>query len=66
MTVEQWRNKHRRCAWCVHCEKQTYTEVDECGLGYEALRYYCAGKLKTVDYMTPRPFCRLFEQKKEE
>ena len=66
MTVTQWRNKHRRCAWCVHCEKQSYTEIVGCGLDYKAVRYYCNGKLKVVDSTIPRPFCMLFEQRKEE
>ena len=66
MTVWEWRNRHRRCVWCAHCEKQSYIEVDDVGLGYEAIRYYCVGKLKTVDCMVPRLFCRLFEQKKED
>lgn len=66
MTVQQWRNKHRRCAWCIYCEKQSYTEVDDVGLGYEAIKYYCTAKLKTVDHMTPRPFCRVFEQRKDD
>lgn len=66
MTVQQWRNKHRRCAWCSHCEKRTYTEIVGCGLDYRVPRHYCTAKLKTVDHMIPRLFCRVFEQRKDD
>lgn len=65
MNLNEWRNKHHKCAWCVYCEKQEYTEVNEFGFSYDAVRYYCTGKLRVVGRMTPRPFCRLFEQKIE-
>lgn len=66
MTVTEWRNKHRRCAWCIYCEKRSGIDVVAGGLDYEAIKYYCTAKLKRVDHMTPRPFCRVFEQRKDD
>lgn len=63
MTVQEWRNKHRRCAWCVHARAE---EVYDDGYTYLDITIYtCTAKCKRVDPTTPRPFCRLFEQRKE-
>lgn len=66
MTVQQWRNKHRRCAWCIYCEKRSGIDVDAGGFVFEVVRHYCTAKLKTVDSTLPRPFCRLFNQRKDD
>lgn len=61
MTVQEWRNKHRRCAWCVHIKPEEVYDDDYTDL-YITI-HTCAAKCKRVDPTTPHPFCRLFEQK---
>ena len=63
MTVQEWRGRHRRCAWCVHAKSNEAYDDDYTDL-YITI-YTCTAKNKRVDPTTPRPFCRLFEQRKE-
>lgn len=60
MTVQQWRNRHRRCYFCKHCK---YVMPP---YGIAPDYYRCEAKCKIVNENIPRPFCRLFEQKKED
>ena len=50
MTVNEWRNKHRKCLFCVHFN-------NTCWLNW------CRAKMKDVGADHPRPFCRLFQLK---
>ena len=50
MTVNEWRNKHRKCLFCVHFN-------NTCWL------HWCRAKMKDVYADHPRPFCRLFQLK---
>ena len=56
--VDKWRRKHKQCRWCNHCyENLEYT------IG---VVYGC--KAKGLEFVNPyrsRPFCTLFELKKE-
>lgn len=54
MTVQEWRNKHRKCDFCKH------ESFSPCGYAY------CDAKKKGVFRWLPRPFCRLFELKEGE
>ncbi len=55
MTVDDWRMKrwNRRCKFCTHL-----------GLRDSVLGY-CIAKRKIVEVELLRPFCRLFELRKE-
>lgn len=53
MTVDEWRRKHRRCEFCEHLRH------------YEKYGFNCKAKQKLVSIGIPRPFCRLFELRKE-
>ena len=61
MPVQERRNKHRRCAWCVHAKSDEVYDDDYTD-PYITI-YTCTAKRKRVDPTTHRPFCRLFEQK---
>ena len=61
MTVQEWRGRHRRCAWCVHIKSDEVYDDDYTDL-YITI-YTCTAKNRRVDPTTPRPFCRLFKQR---
>lgn len=61
MNLNEWRNKHRKCAWCIHMVER---EVFDYDAQMEIKQYVCSAKLKVVNPLTPRPFCRVFEQDK--
>ena len=53
MTVNEWRNKHRKCLFCVHCDTRV-------SFGCES---WCKAKAKMVNDDLPRFFCVLFRLK---
>lgn len=57
MTVEEWRNKNHKCAWCIHCISRVERDV--------GVVCVCNAKRKRVNTTILRPFCRLFEQETE-
>ena len=56
--VEKWRRMHKRCYFCSHCSITRSTP-------FSPDVYICEAKGKTVNIDIPRPFCTLFELKKE-
>lgn len=56
--VEKWRRMHKRCYFCSHCSII-------CLIPFSPDAYRCEAKGKTVNIDIPRPFCTLFELKKE-
>ena len=61
--VDKWRRKHKRCIWCIYCvPDQVFNPNSQM---FET-RYNCAAKcIKRIDCNMPRPFCTLFNLKKE-
>jgi hypothetical protein len=60
--VEKWRRKHKRCMWCSHCVGRRVMDRD---LIFYTI-YDCKAKGRDdVNIDIPRPFCTLFELKKE-
>ena len=54
--VDKWRRKHKRCKWCRNCKS----------FGPFHLYHKCVAKDHTnINIDIPRPFCTLFELKKE-
>lgn len=54
--VEKWRIRHKRCAWCV------YKQI----MGVYEPTNRCIAKDKVIhDVLSPRPFCTLFNLKRE-
>ena len=61
--VDKWRRKHKRCIWCIYCVPD---QVFDPNSQMFETRYNCAAKcIKRIDYNMPRPFCTLFNLKKE-
>lgn len=59
--VDEWRRKHKKCQWCIHCKP--YTVFDQ-NYGYETL-YECEAKdFDILSTRLPRPFCKVFELKR--
>lgn len=57
-SVEKWRSKHKKCDYCIYGE-----DYPDC---INAGNYiYCAAKRKNSHRNRPRPFCSLFQIKKE-
>ena len=56
--VEKWRRRHKRCYFCSHCSITP-------SIPFSPDVYICEAKGKTVNIDIPRPFCILFELKKE-
>lgn len=56
--VRKWRRKHKRCAFCQHVKYLN----NPCGTS----AFLCKAKDKLVNIESHRPFCGLFELKKEE
>lgn len=57
MTVKEWRNKHRKCKYCIHLR---YMTLPQNCFGDDT---WCMAKDKTVNENIPRPFCLLFQVK---
>lgn len=57
LTVNEWRNKHRKCAYCKHREFIWHN--------YYSGHCRCKAKFKIVNEDLPRPFCRLFQLKED-
>ena len=56
--VEKWRRMHKRCYFCSHCSTIRL-------IPFSPDVYRCEAKGKTININIPRPFCTLFELKKE-
>lgn len=56
--VEKWRRTHKRCYFCSHCSITP-------SVPFSQAVYICEAKGKTVNIDIPRPFCTLFELKKD-
>ncbi len=57
---DKWRRRHKRCKFCMH-----YKTVPPCdGRGYGEL-FKCTIKDSVVNPNTPRPFCYIFELRKD-
>lgn len=61
--VDKWRKRHKQCRWCTHC----YENLDYDNKNYTiGVVYGC--KAKGLEFVNPyrsRPFCTLFNLKKE-
>lgn len=55
--IELWRNRHRRCEFCAHSNR------DYLGNLYLG-NWYCNAKRKVVSGSLPRFACPLFKQKR--
>lgn len=60
MTVNEWRNKHRRCKFCKHV--QVFDAPPNC---LDGDLFECKAKQKPVHPTVPRPFCRVFQLKED-
>lgn len=61
--VYKWRRKHKQCRWCTHCYEDLDFDDNKHTIG---ITHRC--KAKGLRIMIPhmyRPFCTLFELKKE-
>lgn len=58
LPVEKWRRRHKRCYFCSYLSTTLSTP-------FPPDVYICEAKGKTVNIDIPRPFCTLFELKKE-
>lgn len=52
MTVDEWRNKHKRCKYCA------FIQLTDCG-------WECTAKDKFVYRNIPRVFCKLFRVRED-
>lgn len=59
MTVQEWRNRNRRCKFCRWLQ---YMTLPPFCMGKDT---WCRAKKKIVNDEVPRIFCRLFELKEE-
>lgn len=57
LTVNEWRAKHKKCAYCKHCSYKW--------TNYHSPFGWCSAKIKSVNDNLPRPFCKLFELKED-
>lgn len=63
--VEKWRIRHKRCTWCVYY-LPIYNKFNPVK-GVIETQYKCVAKDKVIsNILMPRPFCTLFNLKKEE
>ena len=61
--VDKWRRKHKRCKWCIH--HKPYTVFNPNSQSFETC-YECKAKdVSPINIDIPRPFCTLFNLKKE-
>ena len=57
--VTKWRRRHKRCCFCKHCRPIGIVP-------FTPRAFTCTAKGKAININTPRPFCGLFELRKEE
>ena len=57
--VTKWRRRHKRCCFCKHCRPIGIVP-------FTPRAFTCTAKGKDININTPRPFCGLFELRKEE
>lgn len=61
--IDKWRKRHKKCRWCTHCHEDIL--VDDVGRSI-GIGYTCKAKCQTIFYVgKSRPFCTLFNLKKE-
>lgn len=60
MTVNEWREKHKRCELCKHLRR-----IEPPPMCFGPDIYECKAKLKSVHPALPRPFCRVFQLKED-
>ena len=59
MTVNEYRNKHKKCLYCVHCDenKQLFNLFKD-----DSNMHFCNAKLKYINIKKGK-FCKLFRLK---
>ena len=62
MTVNEWREKHKRCEFCKHMKTSKLYAPPMC---FDTDIFECKAKQKTVHPKVPRPFCRVFQLKED-
>ena len=62
MTVNEYRKKHKKCLYCIHCDenKQLFNLFDL--LKDNSSMYFCNAKLKYINIKKGK-FCKLFRLK---
>ena len=57
MTKEEYRTKHKKCKWCIHCR---LNPIHQIGI---PIKPYCTCDIKdkVVKENTPKLFCKCFE-----
>lgn len=56
MTASEWRKRHKKCKFCVHC---VYRHLPPCCPSY----FWCNAKMTIVNEEVPRIFCNVFKPK---
>lgn len=57
---DKWRRRHKRCKFCTHCRVTPPIDIPCVNSFFE-----CDVKERKVNLNTPRPFCYMFELRKE-
>ena len=57
---DKWRRRHKRCKFCTHCRVTPPINIPGCSSWFE-----CDVKERKVNLNTPRPFCYMFELRKD-
>lgn len=61
--VDKWRARHKRCKWCTHCVPRTV--INPIKLEFEIVYDCVAKEARSINIDIPRPFCTVFNLKKE-
>lgn len=57
---DKWRRRHKRCKFCTHCRATPPIDIP-CVNSF----FKCDVKERKVNLNTPRPFCYMFELRKD-
>ena len=57
---DKWRRRHKRCKFCTHCKVTPPIDIPCVDSFFE-----CDVKERKVNLNTPRPFCYMFELRKD-
>lgn len=57
---DKWRRRHKRCKFCTHCRVTPPIDIPCVNSFFE-----CDVKERKVNLNTPRPFCYMFELRKD-
>ena len=57
---DKWRRRHKRCKFCTHCKVTPPIDIP-CANSF----FKCDVKEHKVNLNTPRPFCYMFELRKD-